>query len=107
VTTVDVYIHRAGTAPHGPDSLSLHNGLFGPATTALHGLIDAFRDGTLTGPWHSSHIKATVPGSVVCSVLGRIDENDRDYDGAVRERLATFREALDDSAEYAVEAIEV
>ena len=35
MTTVDVYIRKAD----GSDSFSLHNGLFGPATTALHALI--------------------------------------------------------------------
>jgi hypothetical protein len=39
-------------------------------------------------------------------VLAAVDEHDRDYGGAVRERLAAFRETLHDSAEHAVEAIE-
>lgn len=45
MTTVGVWTRRAD----GPDSFSLHNGLFGPATTALHALIGLFQDGTLSG----------------------------------------------------------
>ena len=51
----------------------------GPATDALHALIDAFRTGTLTGPWHSSYIDATVKGVIVRSILAGIDELDPDY----------------------------
>ena len=63
----------------GRGTLSLHNGLWGPATDALHALIDAFRTGTLTGPWHSSYIDATVKGVIVRSILAGIDELDPDY----------------------------
>jgi hypothetical protein len=104
---VDVYINRVGKPKYGPESLSLHNGLFGPATSALHALIGAFQDGTLSGPWHSSHIKATVPGTVVRSVLAAVDEGDREFRDGDLHRFLAFRKAIEDSAEYAVEAIEV
>jgi len=104
VTTVDVYIRKAD----GADSFSLHNGLFGPATTALHALIKAFQDGTVSGPWHSSYIDTTVKGTIVRSVLGGISELDPPYhqpgDWA---RFTAFQEAIDDDADYIIKAIEV
>jgi hypothetical protein len=104
VTTVDVYIRKAdGTA-----SFSLHNGLFGPATTALHALIGAFGDGTISGPWHNSYIDATVKGAIVRSVLVGISELDPPYYQAGNQaRLDAFREAIDDEADYRIKAIEV
>ena len=90
MTTVDVYIRRAD----GADSLSLHNGLFGAATMALHALITQFQDGTISGPWHSSYIDATVKGAIVRSILASISELDPPYhqpgDWA---RFEAFREA--------------
>jgi hypothetical protein len=56
VTTVDIYIRKAD----GSDSFSLHNGLLGAATTALHALISKFQDGTVSGPWHSSYIDTSI-----------------------------------------------
>jgi hypothetical protein len=108
MTTVDVYIQRAGTAIGGPGYLALHNGLFGPATTALRALIRAYEDGTLTGTWNSSHIEATVPGTVVRSVLAAVDPQDVGFRGDHdRERFTAFCEAVEDGAAYSVKAIEV
>ena len=80
----------------------------GPATTALHALIDAFQAGAVSGPWHSTYIDTTVKGTIVRSILAGIDERDpvfrRDED---RARFAAFREAIEDDADYAVKAIEV
>jgi hypothetical protein len=70
VTTVDVYIRRAD----GSGAFSLHNGLFGAATTVLHALIKEFRDGTISGPWHSSYIDTTVKGTIVRSILADVGE---------------------------------
>lgn len=104
MTTVDVCIKRAD----GSESFSLHNGLFGAATTVLHALISKFQDGTISGPWHSSCIDTTVKGTIVRSVLADVSELDPPWhppgDWA---RLAAFREAIDDDADYAVKAIEV
>ena len=103
MTTVDVWIQRAD----GPDSLSLHNGLFGPATTALHALISLFRNGTISGPWHSSYIDTTIPGSVIRQVLVGIDDDDPEFRTGDQPRLAAFLAALEDEAEYTIKAIEV
>ena len=103
MTTVDVYIRKAD----GSDSFSLHNGLFGAATTALQALISAFQDGTISGPWHSSYIDTTVKGTIVRSILAGICELDPPYhrpgDWA---RFAAFQEAIDDDADYTIKAIE-
>lgn len=48
MTTVDVYIDGGG------DSLSLHNGLFGPATTVYHAGYEASRAGKAVGGWSAS-----------------------------------------------------
>jgi hypothetical protein len=108
MTTVDVYIQKAGARIGGPGYLSLHNGLFGPATSALHALIRAYQDGTLTGPWNISYIEATVPGSVVRSVLAAVNPQDPQFrEDRDREHFAAFRETIEDAAEYSVKAIEV
>jgi hypothetical protein len=92
----------------GSDSISLHNGLWGPATTALHALIKAFQDGNISGPWHSSYTDTTVKGVIVRSILASIDELAPTYgrpgDWA---RFVSFRDAIKDGADYAVKAIEV
>jgi hypothetical protein len=104
VTTVDVYIRKTD----GGDSFSLHNGLFGPATTALHALISKFQDGTINGPWHSSYIDTTVKGTIVRSVLAGISQLDPPgHQPGDWDRLTAFREAIDDDADYTVKAIEV
>jgi hypothetical protein len=104
MTTVDVYIRKAD----GSDSFSLHNGLFGAATTTLHALIRVFEAGTISGPWHSSYIDTTVKGAVVRSILADIGELDPPYRRrADWARFAAFRQAIDDDADYTVKAIEV
>ena len=103
MTTVDVWIRRAD----GLDSFSLHNGLFGPATTALHALISLFRNGTISGPWHSSYVDTTIPGSVLRQVLADIADDDPDFRPGDQSRLAAFLAALDDEADYTIKAIEV
>jgi hypothetical protein len=85
----------------------LHNGMWGPATSALHALSAKFQDGTLTGPWNVAEIKATVPGTVVREVLAVVDEADRLFSDEERARFAAFRAAIEDSAEYDVYALEV
>jgi hypothetical protein len=104
VTTVDVYFRSTD----GRSSVSLHNGLFGPATDVLHALIRAFQSGAVSGPWHSSYIDTTVKGTIVRSILAGVDELDPTYhrpgDWA---RFAEFRDAIEDDADYAVKAIEV
>lgn len=103
MTTVDVYIRRAD----GSDSFSLHNGLFGGATTTLHALIRQFQDGTITGPWHSSYIDTTVKGTIVRTILGGISELDSPYHQPGEwARFEAFREAIDEEADYTVKAIE-
>lgn len=103
MTTVNVFIRRAD----GGDSFSLQNGLFGAATTALHALIREFQDGTITGPWHSSYIDATVKGTIVRTILDGISELDPPYHRpGERARFVRFREAIDDDADYTVKAIE-
>ncbi len=102
MTTVDVYIRRAD----GNDSFSLHNGLFGAATTTLHALIRQFQDGTITGPWHSSYIDTTVKGTIVRTILDGISELDPPYHQPGEwARFEAFREVIDDDADYAVKAI--
>jgi len=104
VTTVDVYIRKTD----GSDSFSLHNGLFGPATTALHALIKAFQDGTINGPWHSSYIDTTVKGTLVRSVRADISQLDPPYhQPGGWARFTAFQQAIDDDADYTVKAIEV
>jgi hypothetical protein len=46
------------------------------ATTALHALIGAFRDGAISGLWHSSYIDTTIKDAIVrwrheCTRTGR------------------------------------
>jgi hypothetical protein len=103
VTTVDVRV----TGPAGSGTLYLHNGLWGPATSALHALSGKFMDGTLTGPWNIAEINATVPGVVVRDVLAAVDEADPVFSDEDRARFVAFRETIEDSAEYEVFALEV
>jgi hypothetical protein len=88
--------------------LSLHSGLFGAATTALHALVRTFEDGAISGRWHSSYIDTTVKGTIVHSILAGISEFDRPcHQPGDWARFAAFREAIDDDADYTVKAIEV
>jgi hypothetical protein len=104
VTTVDVYIRRLDSR----ESFSLHNALFGPATTVFHAVVDACRNGLAEGEWSGSHAKVKLNGSVLRSLLADIDELDptfhREGDDA---KFAAFRAAIEDGAVYAVDAIEV
>ncbi len=36
------------------DSFALHNGLFGPATTVFHAVVDATRNGLAHGVWEAA-----------------------------------------------------
>jgi hypothetical protein len=102
-TTVDVYIRKAD----GSDSFSLHSGLFGAASTALHTLIRAFEDGAISGPWHSSYIDTTVKGAIVRSILAGISELDPPcHQPGDWARLTAFQQAIDDDGDYTVKAIE-
>jgi hypothetical protein len=75
MTTVDVYTRKADSGA----AFSLHNGLFGAATTALHALISAFEAGTISRPWPSSYIDTTVKGTVERSMVVGIGELDLPY----------------------------
>lgn len=104
MTTVDVTIRRID----GPAVLYLHNGMFGPATTALHALIDAYLTGIIQGNWHSTYIDTTLSGATVRSVLAAVDEHDPEFwEESDRARFIAFRDSIDDNADYAIKAIEV
>jgi hypothetical protein len=114
MTTIDVYIRRIkGTGNSGgPGSVSMHNGMIGPATAALHALIEQFKTGTLTGPWRSSYIEATVQGSVVRAVISAVTKATTEDPQAHQEEgtwttVVAYREGIDDVAQYTIKAIEV
>ena len=65
---IDVHVQRVGTS----ERFSLHNGLFGPATTAFHAVLDACRDGRATGKWSISHATVQLPGRVLREVLADV-----------------------------------
>jgi hypothetical protein len=73
----------------------------------MHALIRAFQDGTLAGPWHSTYVETTAPGTVVRSVLASIDDQNPEFREGERARFSAFRETVDDEADYAIKAIEV
>lgn len=104
MTTVDVYIQGRDRT----ESCSLHNGLFGPATTVLHAVLDACRAGHASGEWSNSHAEAVMRGAVLRPMLVGLDDlkppyhYDRD-----KARLAAFRQAIADDGVYAVTAMEV
>ena len=67
MTTVDVYIDGGG------ERLSLHNGLFGPATTVYHAAYEASRDGKAVGGWNSSGgPDVTMAGRELRTILAKI-----------------------------------
>jgi len=51
MTTVAVYIQRTGSR----ETLSQHNGLFGPSTTLFHSVLQACQDGTAHGSCNGIH----------------------------------------------------
>lgn len=104
MTTVDVYIERTGSR----DMLVLRNGLFGPATTVFHAVLRACQDGTATGPWGGSHAEVTLTGKTLRPMLENIGRLEPPYhQPADNDRLAAFRQAITDDAEYDITAIEV
>ena len=104
MTTVDVYIDGKDRR----ESFHLRNGLFDPATTVLHAVLEACRRGFASGEWSNSHAEVLMRGSVLRPMLAGLEELVRpwheDEDNA---RLAAFRDAIADDAVYAVTAIEV
>jgi hypothetical protein len=69
--------------------------------------VSLFRNGTISGPWHSSYIDTTISGYVIRQVLVGIADDDPDFHPGDQPRLAAFLAALDDEAEYTIKAIEV
>ena len=65
MTTVDVYIKRLD----GPERISLHNGLFGPATIVQGAALDAYNAGNLPGRWNGASINVTVTGRGLRAIL--------------------------------------
>jgi hypothetical protein len=105
MTTVDVYMRRAGNRS---ESFSLHNGLFGPATTVFHSVLKACHSGLVSGEWSLSHADVTVTGKMLRSMLADIRDLERPFhQPADNEKLSAFRDGLVDDADYTVKAIEV
>lgn len=103
MTTVDVYIERTGSR----SMLVLRNGLFGPATTVFHAVLQACQDGTATGPWGGSHAEVTVSGKTLRPMLDGIGPLEPAYhDQADNDRLEAFRRSIIDDGEYDITAIE-
>ena len=104
MTTVDVYIEKTGSR----DMLVLRNGLFGPATTVFHAILQACQDGTATGPWSGSHAEVTVTGKTLRPMLDGIGPLEWPWhEQADNDRLDAFRQSTVDDADYDVTAIEV
>jgi hypothetical protein len=106
MTTVDVRIERLGSG----DRLSLHNGMWGPATSVLHALGLACRDGRIpSSKWNVAQIDEVTTGAVVRQALGSITDWDwgQSLDASDKERVVAFRDELVDGAEYEVHALEV
>jgi hypothetical protein len=106
MTTVDVQIERLESG----DRLSLHNGMWGPATSVLHALGLACRDGRIsTSKWNVAHVDAVTTGAVVRQAVDSITDWDwrQSRDPFGQERAAAFRDRLIDGAEYKVHALEV
>ena len=102
MTTVDVYIHRTGTR----DYLSLRNGLFGPATTLFHSVLQACEDGTATGSWSGSHADIVLSGAALRPMLAGLDHLDQLWHGTTEAQVIAYRDALVDDAAYEINAIE-
>ena len=104
MTTVDVYIQGRDRT----ESFSLHNGLFGPATTVFHAALEACRAGHASGEWSNSHAEVVMRGSVLRPMLAGLEDLKRPYRyDCDKTRLAAFREAIKDDGVYADTAIEV
>jgi hypothetical protein len=105
VTTVDVYMHRAGNRS---ESSSLHNGLFGPATTVFHSVLRACQSGLADGEWSPSHATVTVTGGVLRWMLADVHDLERPYHQPADDaQFCAFRDGLVDDADYLIKAIEV
>ncbi len=103
MTTVDVCICRTGTR----DYLSLRNGLFGPATTLFHSVLQACQDGTASGSWSGSHADATLSGTALRPMLAGLDHPGRLWHGTTGAQVTAYRDALADDAACEINAIEV
>jgi len=103
MTTVDVYIRRTGTR----NSLSLRNGLFGPATTLFHSVLRACQDGTASGSWGGSHAGVVLSGAALRPMLAGLDHLGRLWHGTTEAQVTAYRDALADDAAYEINAIEV
>ena len=69
MTTVDVRIERVGSG----DRLFLHNGMWGPATSALHAFGRACQDGRIpSSKWNIAEINEVTTGAVVRQALDGI-----------------------------------
>lgn len=103
MTTVDVDVRRLG----GSESISLHNGLFGPATTLFHAAIEACKNGSATGEWGGSHARVTVSGRALRAMMADVERLEPPYhDAGDDQGLADFRRSIDDHAEYVIDALE-
>ncbi len=102
MTTVDVYITGGG------NSLSLHNGMFGPATTVYHAAYDASRNGTAVGGWNSyGKLDVTITGRELRKVLSQIEQLTPHHQGPeYDESLHRFRESIMDDGTYQIRGME-
>ncbi len=102
MTTVDVYIDGEG------GNLSLHNGLFGRATTVYHAAYEASRAGKAVGGWNSSGgLDVTMAGRELRTILAKIKELPRHHQRPEDdEKVQRFCESIQDDATYAVRGIE-
>jgi hypothetical protein len=103
MTTVDVDIQRLG----GRERISLHNGLFGPATTVQSAALAAYYAGTVPGEWDDGGITVTVTGGDLRTILAKVGTLVGPYHAPEdNDRLQRFRGAIDDDASYTIHAIE-
>ncbi|MGI8451333.1 MAG: hypothetical protein ACR2MP_29935 [Streptosporangiaceae bacterium] len=105
MTTVDVRVRRLGTG----DQLSLHSGMWGPATSVLHAFGQACQDGRISSSkWNVAEINEVTTGAIVRQALDAITDWDwqQSHDDD-QERVAAFRSRLFDNAEYEIHALEV
>jgi hypothetical protein len=103
MTTVDVDIQRVG----GPERMSLHNGLFGPATTVQNAALTAYYAGTVPGDWDHGAITVTVTGRDLRSMLAEVGTLQGPYHAPEdNDRLQRLHRAIDDGASYTIRAIE-